>query len=524
MPKMIIATLLLFIPTIAFPDTHYVSKSGRDSGTCTLASQCLTINYGITQMSAGDTLTVGDGTYNEQIHNNIPNGSAGAYTIIKSTNNQGAVINGTGLGQHNFGIDLYSKSYVQIDGFKVVMDISGPEAGGIIVSGYCHHIKFFRCSVSGVSITEWNSGAINVAGPGPHDILFEECWSWGGGRYKFTAFSVDNVIFRRCVARHDYHPWNQCAGFVSYNSKNTQFQNCIILDSGENYPSETNGLLYGGYWFENNNLSDTPTVIRGGIVLNVQAHGGIFDPYNSGSKTISDTVIWGGNSGYHGNTQVGSPNILLNNMTIGNIWGTYAENQAKSSGTGVYYGSGSVTSLITKNSIIANNNSYGVADYMISNYNVVYGNRSNYGGSEHTPSQGANDCTTLNPRISSLLYLPRIETGSTLKTLGEGGGQIGAQIIYQHGTAGTLYGETGYDTLTTVPLWPFPNEALIKSQMGSYNNIGPSGARGFAAAGKQLNGVDNITLTSYIWEYLGNIMPSNIYTKRPNPPQILGIN
>jgi len=38
-----------------------------------------------------------------------------------------------------------------------------------------------------------------------------------------------------------------------------------------------------------------------------------------------------------------------------------------------------------------------------------------------------------------------------------------------------------------------------------------SGKRGFCADGKQLDGISDITLTSYIWEYLGNKMPANIY-------------
>lgn len=40
--------------------------------------------------------------------------------------------------------------------------------------------------------------------------------------------------------------------------------------------------------------------------------------------------------------------------------------------------------------------------------------------------------------------------------------------------------------------------------------------RGFCAAGKQLNGRDDITLTSYVWEYLGNAIPSDIYNLDTN--------
>jgi hypothetical protein len=117
---------------------------------------------------------------------------------------------------------------------------------------------------------------------------------------------------------------------------------------------------------------------------------------------------------------------------------------------------------------------------------------------------------------TSVLYPVRVEDGSTLDGAGSGGSDIGPTILKQIGISGTLYGETGYDTITNVDLFPFPNESKIKTQMSSYTNNWPEGnlpnpARGFCADGKQLNGVDDITLTSYIWEYLGNEMPDDIY-------------
>jgi hypothetical protein len=56
---------------------------------------------------------------------------------------------------------------------------------------------------------------------------------------------------------------------------------------------------------------------------------------------------------------------------------------------------------------------------------------------------------------AGLKYLPRIEAGSALAVAG-----AGANILYQQGVSGTLYGETGYNTLTSTQLWPYPNEQL----------------------------------------------------------------
>lgn len=143
----------------------------------------------------------------------------------------------------------------------------------------------------------------------------------------------------------------------------------------------------------------------------------------------------------------------------------------------------------------------------IDDYNSYYRNTNNTGRT------GTNDLTTTDPKANSLKYITRIEPGSELNGSGKSGADIGANVIMLIGTPGTLYGANGYKTTTNVSMWPFPNENVIKSKMAAYKNNthGISGSRGFCVNGKQLNGIDDITLTSYIWEYIGNKMPTDIY-------------
>jgi hypothetical protein len=127
---------------------------------------------------------------------------------------------------------------------------------------------------------------------------------------------------------------------------------------------------------------------------------------------------------------------------------------------------------------------------------------------------GAND-TFVNPNYD---YPVRVESGSPLKGSASDGGDRGATIMYKRGVSGTLWGEPGYDELTDEPLWPFPYEDEIKKDMAAFNReftvdsetYTINGARGFCAPGNGLNG-EPITLTSYIWEYLGNPCPDEIY-------------
>jgi hypothetical protein len=494
--------------------TLYVAKTGADgSNNCTSQiSPCLTIANGISKMSGGDTLLIGDGAYSGSI-SSVPAGSSGAYTTIKAQNMQKVVV---------IGSITINSGYVILDGLKV--NGNGGANPVIFIYG-ANHVKVTRCCAYGAA----SSGNVTVIdSTNSSYVLFEECWSWGTGRYKFISYQSDHVIFRRCVARHDYHDpanyGNQCGNFVNYDADSTLFQNCIAIDStglaGNSY-----GEIWGVFWCENNGAVSTNLGIKGSIILNCNSkYCAIHDPKATAAHTIQNTVVYDARGGYFADVASGSPTVALSNMTIGKISGTYSgdwDNPSWGSGTEIMTGFASAT---LRNSISFNNTSYGITRNTNSDYNDFYGNGTAASGGSPIPAVGAHSITT-NPRSSSLTYLPRIESGSPLKTAGESGGQIGAQIMYQHGTTGTLWGETGYDTLTSTAPWPFPNEALIKADFASYPGSGPSGARGFCT-GTSRDGSSQ-SLTKYIWEYLGNQIPSDIYgsvSTIPPSPKMLKLN
>jgi hypothetical protein len=84
--------------------------------------------------------------------------------------------------------------------------------------------------------------------------------------------------------------------------------------------------------------------------------------------------------------------------------------------------------------------------------------------------------------------------------------------------------EGDYNKTTTVPLWPWPYETVIKQFMQAYSYTGPtfnasglatgqsaslSGDRGFASSTAKMlcDPTRNITLTSYLFEAMGNRCP-----------------
>ena len=500
-------------PSIANAATVYIGKNGADAtNDCrTQSHPCVTIAHGISVMAGGDTMIIADGTYTEAI-TNMPSGSASAYTTIRAANDWGVVIDGSGWPDaYKTGINVQSKHYVQVRGVHVKM-IQTTSTNMPVGISYSDHVKIQRCSASNAPTTG-NAASFGV-GPTSSHVLIEESYGFGGGRYQFLVYQSDHVVVRRSVARSDY--WNgslQCAGFVNYDSIATTWQNNIVLDSDT---ANCTGRLYGGFFSENKTdfQPDTSQKLQGNIVLNVQAfYAGDLDDRVSGTRTIEDMVIWGSSGGYWGDQGDGvTATINAKRMTIGGITGNYdGPNGAPAHGTGFSIYSAVQNSLTS--SVLAHNNSFGSADYTTSDYNAFFANGANYGG-HRAATAGAHDRSD-DVVTQSLKYLPRIEPGSPLKTAGANGGQAGAEILYTIGGSGTLDGDPGWDQATIDPLWPFPNEDVIRADMASYAGPGAAGARGFAK-GNSLDGTPQ-TLTKYVWEYLGNPIPHDIYGSRPPP-------
>lgn len=493
--------------------TRYVALTGSDAGNnCTKeAAPCKTIKRGIATLASGDTLIVGDGTYKESI-TDMPSGSAAAYTTIRAAHDWGVTIDGSEF-PNNFqdGIRVSAKSYVRIRGFHVKMNQASADNLPIGVP-YSNHVKIERCSAS-YGGTQGNVASIGV-GPGSSHVLIEESYAFGGGRYQFLVYQSEHVVVRRSVARNDYWAGTlQCGGFVNYDSKFTTWQNNIAVDSDT---ADCSGKLFGGFWNENKPTEqpDTSQSLVGNIILNVQAYyAGDLDWAVSGTRNIRDMVIWGSSGGYHGDQGPDeTASVSANRMTIGGITGKYdGPNGSPARGTGFSI-FGNISNSLT-NSILADCESLGVADYTHSDYNVFSGNGADYGG-VHKATKGTHDRSsqnnnTIDPRTSGFLYLPRIEAGSPLKTAGKDGTQIGAEIVFRTGASGTLDGDPGWDTLTSEALWPFPNEDYIRTDMAAYSGPGGKGERGFTT-GKSLDGTPQ-TLTKYVWEYLGNQIPGDVY-------------
>jgi hypothetical protein len=466
---------LIFLIGIVSSTTYYVDGSlATDSGDGSQNHPKKYISSGIDLMNpgGGDVLIIRDGIYNTQydLIDHFVNGMPGAYNIIKAENDGRVTIT------YSNGINLENNpaSYVQIEG------INFNSLVGKVIFG--HHIKILKCSFVG-SASSGNTVTIEVGAMNygdTHDILFEDCYAYGsGGRYNFLVYRAYNVVFRRCISRHD-PGWtgdgddDPEAAFNSYSSQHIYFQNCIAIDCDQNYVN-----WYSGFYATEHDGARVHNHWDGCISFNNNNIGFYIDPTTSIEYYFNNCISYDStNAGFAVNR---GANGGVSGFTIGRV------------GNGIY-------NSVVSNSIIFDFNEDGI-NTGSGNYCDIEG-----GGSSCT------NCQTYNPLTNGLVYLPRVEAGSALSNAGSSGGQIGANIMKKIGISGTLYGESGWNTITNESLWPWPYEARIKNDMKVVST------RGFCASGNGLYG-GNITLTSYIWEALGNPCPADIcnYNGTINP-------
>ena len=418
---------------------------------------------------------------------------------------------------------MYGMSYFQVIGIKFA---SGPSLTGgqePIMLDTTDHIKLQK--VAGYNAPCNNNTAV-VDVTNSSYVLVEDSHAWGCGRYKFLSYQSHNIIFRHNVARHDSaspvgDTWSrQCAQFTMYDSTNIIWQNDISVDSGE--LDGSTGNLYGGVWSENNAGVDNSGEYEGMIFINlktgtnsgIQFGASINDQKLIGTRVMSNIAIINSIAGIwtdRTDSTSNPANLLVNHITAVNLTGSNPGSANGADGVGaVEISNANFTQEAAENSILQQDNAYGLAGYFTSDYNIYYNDTANFGSSfsSHTPTAGAHDKINVDPLLK---YPVRVEAGTPGSGAASDGGDIGATILYRLGTPGTLYGDAGYDTLTTIPLWPWDDEAAIKSDMAAYTGQGASGTRGFAAPGNGLYG-GPITLTSYIWESLGNPCPADVCT------------
>jgi hypothetical protein len=519
MKRIVLLLSLMILPVLSYGTTYYISPSGNDTtGNGSLGTPWKSFAKCFSEMSAADQLILLDGTYSndtgtgyinntnsdaEPLCGQPPSGTdIDNMTIVRALNEGSVTVHGTTQSYRSsllLGANARKDSYVQIQG--IIFDTGG---------GYMWNTSYCTIKNCGFHKISKGSGAVFACGVseathgfGNDYNLFEDCWIWGQERLIASNYNADYNVWRRVVVRGDgcstmSTSGNPNVGFTVYDSSYVSVQNMIIVDR----------ILDGGYPYgsfataqhtaESHFLG--PVEWLGCIALKSDDRGFCFgaDNANPYTFTLKDCVSW---DGHTRNMEMPGDayNIWLQNLTLGVSSATTTNNGDNLRIAPEVDSNGNVFNIIAYDA-----GRYAINSVVKSSYVCIYGY--DYGTfSQKTPTVGV--MTSTNPIINGLSYLTRIESGSLLKGTGLDGGDYGANILYRYGRDGARYSDENYNVISSTSLWPYPNESQIKTSFSA------SGARGFCT-GNSMDGSTQ-TLTKYIWEYLGNQIPADIYGETP---------
>lgn len=478
--------------------TFYLSPAGSNWNHGKSADKPLkTFAHAFDKMSAGDELVLLDGAYSEPLGTGYI--SYTDYTQGRGGSRSGQIPSGIGperptrvralnpgnvtiLGQLFIGRSSRKDSYIKIEGITF-------EGGGHLFN--TSHVTVKDCGFHG----PFSVGTNDHPHGNDHNLI-EDVWIWASGeRIIAINYRARFNIWRRVLVRGDGCGKRQCSGqsnpnvgITVYDSSNVSLQNVMVVDrvlARDDEPYADFAVAQhtrGAHLFGQSEWLGT-------ISLRAPDTGYYMEPDQEGTLDptirISNAVAW--DSAHLGfNLARAGTNNELENLTV----------RARG-GDGIRIApvltTGSLRNVISVDAPRAGINSR----YPFSHVNVY-----NAEDGAYRQNHCNSGCYTSDPRadgrIPSLKYLVRIEPGSKLKGSGHGGADIGANVLYRYGADGAHYGDRNFNTLTSAPLWPWPNEERIKKEMCEKSGVN----RGFCRAK---------SLTRYIWEYLGNPMPANPY-------------
>src|ERR1700677_3395929 len=465
--------------------TFYVSKSGSNSNSGSYTAPWLTIQHAASSVSAGATVYVETGVYNESV--TFPaSGTASNYITFASYPGQTAVIDGTGLAVSSTQglINIVNQSYITVSGFEIrnyTTSKASLTPAGIWVTGSGTGVRLLNNLVHNITTTsEKNGNAFGIAVYGTSSTPITELTVSGNQVYDLktgesesvnvdgnvTYFSITNNIVHDndnigidAIGFEGVGPTGYDQAKYGEISGNTVYNISGINNPGEGNSYDADGLYCDGceyVIFERNTVyacdlnMEAASEHKGHDASYVTIRNNLFYDANTVGVSIggyaksvggSDHVVVVNNSLYNNNTKnQGAEFQVQYNAPPAN--GNIFENNI------VYAGSQNVWiySYVSGSTPTANwNDYYSTAGY-VQGTSIDWGSKSNYktyaayqsGSGEDADSPNANplyvNLTSTPPDLDLSSGSPAINAGSTSLTCSVG----------YCGSSSSIYGSTDY--------------------------------------------------------------------------------
>jgi hypothetical protein len=471
--------------------TFYVSKSGSNSNSGSYTAPWLTIQHAATTVTAGATVYIETGVYNESV--NFPaSGTASNPITFANYPGQTATIDGTGLsvtGTQGL-INIVNQSYITVNGFEIrnyTTSSAKLTPAGIWVTGAGTGVQLLNNLVHNITTTsEKNGNAFGIAVYGTSSTPITKLSISGNQVYDLktgeseslnvdgnvTYFSITNNIVHDndnigidAIGFEGVGPTGSDQAKYGEISGNTVYNISGINNAGEGNSYDADGLYCDGcayVVFERNTVYACD--------LNMEAaseHKG----HDSSYVTIRNNVFYDGNTvgisiGGYSNGVGGSDHVVIVNNTLYN-------NNTKNEGAEfqIQYHSGDASGNIFENNIVyagtqnvwiysfvkgtstypappatLNWNLYYSAAGYLSGTSIDWAGKSNYKTYAAYQSGAGEDANSpnANPLFDNLGSTPpNLDVASDSPAVNAGSTNLTCSVGYC-GSATSIYGSTDY--------------------------------------------------------------------------------
>jgi hypothetical protein len=352
--------------------TFYVSKTGKDTNSGSFTAPWLTIQHAASTATAGATVFVEAGVYNESV--NFPaSGTASDPITFANYPGQTAIIDGTGLGVTGTQglINIVNQSYITLNGFEIRNYTTGSASktpAGIWVTGSGTGAQLLNNIVHNITTTAEKSGnAFGIAVYGTSSTPITNITISGNQLYSLktgqsesmnvdgnvTYFTISNNIVHDndnigidAIGFEGVGPTGSDQAKYGLVSGNTVYNISGIHNPGEGNSYDANGLYCDGcadVIFERNTIYNCDIAMEA-----ASEHKG----HSSSYVTIRNNVFYNSNTvgvtiGGYSNTVGASDHVVVVNNTLYN-------NNVKNQGAEfqIQYHSGSSSGNIFENNIV----------------------------------------------------------------------------------------------------------------------------------------------------------------------------
>jgi len=444
------ALTVLSLTVTATATDFYMSPSGNDAspGT-TQQSPWKTFAHAIPKLNPGDTLNLMSGTYGNSSGTGYPlincssgahNGTAAAPITVQAVNERQAFIKGTGAQEV---VEVFACSYWNIVGLHAEsadLPLSNTYTGDVFAVFNSNHIQLRR------NIAARNNRYGNV-----HPILLQNT---------SNSLVEENEVYY-------FHRW----GILVYGgSSNNEVRRNYV--NGRGYDNISGGYPNGGTMFaigpydSNGNLFENNIEENTGVGINVEGTA-------SNNKILGNIsgpgLTFGTRIGPHSGMAQSTGNVFINSVSIRpatyGFWGRSSKSSYQQSST--FGSSNSSAGFVSDTDSCCSYSSYAfaVSDSIATGLTTgtgfkivnVSGNTFSFNtvsafntAVTFSPASNVTNAIATNPGLGACyLWIP---SSSPLKGAGSGGGDVGANIVFEY-EGGSLTGQPLWDSSTGAPLF-----------------------------------------------------------------------